>query len=379
MIRSCLLRSLLFVLAPTLGLADDGVNSQITSVRFTTDRRPVVTFKINDVKGKPLDIEDLDPNSVKFTIAAIKAETGGETSYHNYILTKVSGKDYVYKNQIRPPRLAESLQPDFDRGGSLAKSKPGIFTYTFKTPLPSGYDRKATHVVGGELTRDKGRFVANPLFEFVPNGAQVKVQRSVVETATCNNCHDPLKYHGGTRRAAGYCALCHTSQLSDPETGESLEFKVFVHKIHRGKLLPSVRDGKPYFLVGAAQQVTDYSNLRYTQVVMSDGTAKDLRNCKACHAGAKQENWKQFPSALLVLPVTTTSISYWKESPCRSAGRRHVCRLPSAGWTGVRSLNSRRAHLSRLVDATSGHRLRHSQDRQHQTGGPSHSHFQLEE
>ncbi len=315
----------------SLAFADGGLIVHIVGVAIRADHRPVVTFKINDVKGKPLDIEDLDPNSVKFTIAAIKAETGGETSYHNYILTKVSGKDYVYKNQIRPPRLAESLQPDFDRGGSLAKSKPGIFTYTFKTPLPSDYDRKATHVVGGELTRDQGRFVANPLFEFVPNGAQVKVQRSVVETATCNNCHDPLKYHGGTRRAAGYCALCHTSQLSDPETGESLEFKVFVHRIHRGKLLPSVRDGKPYFLVGAAQQVTDYSNLRYTQVVMSDGTAKDLRNCKACHAGAKQENWKQFPTSNACTSChNNVDLSTGKNHPAgpQAAGTCVGCHLP---------------------------------------------------
>ena len=254
-----------------LGYAEPvaGLRVEIIEARIGVDRRPVVTFKITDAIGKPLDIEDLDPNSAKFALAAITRTTGGETSYHNYILAKVSGKDYVYKGETRSPASAESLQPNFDRGGSLAKSKTGIFTYTFKTALPSGYDRNATHVVGGELTREKGRFVANPLFEFVPSGGQVKSQRLVVETATCNNCHDPLKYHGGTRRAAGYCALCHTAQLTDPESGESLEFKVFVHKIHRGKLLPSVKAGNPYFLVGAEQKVADYSNLRYTQVIMS--------------------------------------------------------------------------------------------------------------
>ena len=204
-----------------------GLRVEIIEARIGVDRRPVVTFKITDAIGKPLDIEDLDPNSAKFALAAIKAQPGGETSYHNYILAKVSGKDYVYKGETRSPASAESLQPNFDLGGSLAKSKTGIFTYTFKTALPSGYDRNATHVVGGELTREKGRFVANPLFEFVPSGGKVKIQRSVVETATCNNCHDPLKYHGGTRRVAGYCALCHTSQLTDPETGESSRVQGF--------------------------------------------------------------------------------------------------------------------------------------------------------
>ena len=97
------------------------------------------------------------------------------------------------------------------------------------------------------ITRANGKSVANPLFEFVPRGAKVKVQRAVVETGSCNSCHDPFKAHGGTRREVGTCALCHTPQLTDPESGESLDFKVFVHKIHRGKLLPSVKEGKPYF------------------------------------------------------------------------------------------------------------------------------------
>jgi OmcA/MtrC family decaheme c-type cytochrome len=258
--------------------------------------RPVVAVRITDSKEQPLELSDIDADSIRFTIAASKTDKSGETSYHNYILSKVAGKEYVYKGETRNPVLAETMQPNFDNGGTLARLRPGVFTYTFKTALPANYDRNATHVLGGELTREKGKYVANPLFEFVPSGGKVKAQRAVVETATCNNCHDPLKYHGGTRRAVGYCALCHTSQLTDPESGENLEFKVFVHKIHRGKLLPSVKGGKPYFMVGPDQQVADYTNLRYTQVVMSDGVAKDLRNCKACHAGAKSDNWKQSPS-----------------------------------------------------------------------------------
>ena len=180
------------------------------------DRRPVVVVRITDSKEQPLELSDLDADSIRFTIAAIKTDNSGETRYHNYILTRVSGKEYVYKGETRKPVLAETTQPNFDNGGTLAHIRPGVFTYTFKTALPANYDRNATHVVGGELTREKGKYVANPLFEFVPSGGKVNAQRAVVETATCNNCHDPLKYHGGTRRAVGYCALCHTSQLSRP-------------------------------------------------------------------------------------------------------------------------------------------------------------------
>ena len=273
------------------------VSVSITGVKVAGDHRPVVTFNLSDSKGTRLDISNVDGNSLKFTIAVIKPETNGATNYHNYILTKVSGKEFVFRGEAKQPALAETLQPHFDQGGTVTKLKPGLFNYTFKTALPATYDRNATHVVGAESNRENGRYVANALFEFVPWGGKVKTRRSVIETASCNTCHDPLKAHGGARREATYCALCHTSQLTDPESGENLDFKVFVHRIHRGKLLPSVRDGRPYFVVGANQRVSDYSMVRYPQALMTDGTHKDLRNCNACHTNSTQtEYWKRFPS-----------------------------------------------------------------------------------
>ena len=275
--------------------AKEGVTAEILGVRIPADLRPVVTFRIADSKDLPLELKDIDEERLQFTISVIQEEKNGSTRYHNYVLAKVSGHEYRYKGERKSPAIAETLQPDVERGGVLSRQTAGVFVYSFRSSIPADYDRNATHVVGGEISRENGRYVANPLFEFVPSGATVKIHRAVVETGTCNNCHDPLKYHGGTRRAVGYCALCHTSQLIDPETGESLEFKVLVHKIHRGKLLPSVKEGKALFFVGENQKVADYTNLRYTQVVMSEGVARDLRNCNACHSGAKEENWKRFP------------------------------------------------------------------------------------
>ena len=40
--------------------------------------------------------------------------------------------------------------------------------------------------------------------------------------ATCNRCHDPIAFHGGTRRTPQMCAMCHNNQIKpDSETGES--------------------------------------------------------------------------------------------------------------------------------------------------------------
>jgi OmcA/MtrC family decaheme c-type cytochrome len=273
-----------------------GFKAEITGVKLGADRRVELTFTASDGRGKPLDLSDLDAHSVKFTIAAIKAETNGATSYHNYILTRVSGREFVFNGEIKKPALGETVQPDFDQGGMIKQIRPGLLTYTFKTTLPENFDRNATHVIGGEITRANGKFIANLIFEFVPSGAKVKTQRSVIETASCNNCHDPLKAHDGARREVATCALCHTSQLTDPESGESLDFKVFVHKIHRGKLLPSVKDGNAYIVVGANQTVKDYSTIRYPQAMLSDGGYKELRNCQACHANPQKGHWKKFPS-----------------------------------------------------------------------------------
>ena len=224
----------LSVVSTARGQSDPGggLKAEIASVAIPADRRPVVTFKISDGKGRPLELGDLDADSVKFTIAALKAGKSGDSDYQNYVLTKVAGKDYVYKGDIRKPALAETLQPSFDQGGVLAKQRPGLFTYTFKMALPPNFARSATHVVGGEMTRGNRRYAANPLFEFIPAGGKVQVRRNLAETASCNSCHDPMRAHRGTAREVGYCVLCHTAQLTDPETGENLDLKYFVHKLH---------------------------------------------------------------------------------------------------------------------------------------------------
>lgn len=286
----------------------------------------MATIKISDAKGKPLELTDLDAGGIKLTIAKVQNDKNGENDYYNYILTRVVGEAYVYRGATKNPALGETLQPGLDPNGTVTRVRPGVFTYKFEKALPPDYDRRATHVLGGEVARGKGRHVDNPLFEFVPEGTKVRRRHAVIESASCNSCHDPLQYHDGTRREAGYCALCHTSQLKDPESGESLDFKVFVHKIHRGKLLPSVKAGKPYFLVGSEQQVVDYSNLRYPQVVTREGVTKDLRNWRACHTAALNgDNWKNVSPhrAVYCLPRQCGPENRQKP-PAWCAGRRNL-------------------------------------------------------
>ena len=148
------------------------------------------------------------------------------------------------------------------------------------------------------MTRGERRYAANPLFDFVPNGGRVTAKRALAETASCNSCHDPMRWHRGTARQTGYCALCHTAQLSDPESGENLDFKYLIHKLHRGKLLPSVKEGKPYFTVGLNQRVVDFSTIVNPQMVVTETIPKEYRNCAACHSNPAVPNWKTQPSSV---------------------------------------------------------------------------------
>ena len=216
-----------------------GLRADITAVTIPANRRPVVTFKVSDAKGRTIQLEDLDPDSVKFTIAVLKAGKSGEGDYQNYILTKVAGRDYVYKGETRKPALTETLQPDFDRDGALVRAQPGVLAYTFKTALPANFDPRANHVIGGEMSIGNRRYVANPVYQFVPAGGKILAGHPVVDTATCNNCHDPLKAHGGPRVETAYCALCHTSQLVDPETGENLVLNISCTKFIEENISPA--------------------------------------------------------------------------------------------------------------------------------------------
>ena len=194
---------------------------------------------------------------------------------------------YTIDGEERTPALATATQAFADNGGTWADQGEGRFTYTFANDLSEELDPALTTVVGVYASRDDQSFVANDLYTFVPAGGEPELTREVVSTSGCNNCHDPLAFHGGTRREADLCATCHTDQTIDPESGNSLDFRVLAHKIHQGKNLPTVQADIPYQIVGRQGSVHDYSTVAFPQ---------DTRNCTTCHAdSADADNYKTKP------------------------------------------------------------------------------------
>jgi OmcA/MtrC family decaheme c-type cytochrome len=180
--------------------------------------------------------------------------------------------------------IASTQQPGADSGGvSATTGTPGQYQYTFHTKAPSGFDATATHTIGIYGSRNLtvynlGTNYASATFNFVPNGSQVSHVHDIIRTASCDNCHDQLSAHGGSRRGMDMCVLCHTPQNTDPNTGDTLDAKVFFHKIHMGASLPSVIAGTPYVPAKNQFGTFDYSN------VVFPADPSDPRRCETCHS-----------------------------------------------------------------------------------------------
>jgi len=246
-----------------------GLQVHVDSVDIPGDRHPVVELSVTDDLGQPLDVEGvLTPGqvSMSFILSWYDAENT------DYVA-------YTTRPQTSPITGDTEIQASSDSGGTLEILGVGSVRYTYGTQLPADYDMTVTHSVGIYATRnltellDKN-YYANEVYDFRPDGMAVTETWGALSDDTCNACHEQLAFHGGSRREVKLCVLCHNSGTVDPDTGNTVDMKVMIHKIHRGADLPSVQAGTPYQIIGFRQSVHDYSHVVFPQ---------DVRNCTTCH------------------------------------------------------------------------------------------------
>jgi hypothetical protein len=254
-----------------------GLAVKITGAAAGTDGVIRVNFRVTDPKGLPLDVKGVaTPGSVSTSLVAAYIPKGGRDWL---TLTTRTQKSPITGNNAN--------QPAADSGGVVA-ANGDAYTYTFQTRLPSGFDNSQTMRIGLWASRnlsefDLGTNSADDVFTFRPDGSPVVDTHDVIATASCNRCHNPLSAHGGSRRLVPLCVTCHNPggngvDTVDPDTGNSIDFEVMIHKIHDGSSLPSVQAGKPYQIIGFQQSVNDFSTVVFPA---------DARNCQMCHvAGA---------------------------------------------------------------------------------------------
>ncbi|WP_144394656.1 OmcA/MtrC family decaheme c-type cytochrome [Pleionea sediminis] len=267
----------------------DSITLQIDNVE--TNGNFTVWFSANDQDGDPFT--GLTANEVRFIIAKLIPGTAGDAdSWQSYI------------NRIEEPGEVGSgtepqLQATAERNGEFTNNQNGTYRYTFATPIqnvsdpvPIAYQPDLVHRVAIQVS---GKFSPiNATYNFIPStGATDNLnQRHIVTTETCNSCHGELAFHGGGRTDVDYCVTCHNPGSTDAQSGNTVDFKVMIHKIHRGADLPSVQSGTEYQIWGFRNSEHNYSDVHFPQ---------NIKNCTKCHDSSNEEtpqasNWFERPT-----------------------------------------------------------------------------------
>jgi hypothetical protein len=245
-----------------------------------------VTFTVTDSVGTPLKAEEWGSAILQMAYLEVDESTG-LSKWVAYATAEAEGVAFAVDGETVEPALASVVRPYFVERPSpdnVTELAPGTFQYILGTPLPEDINENATHRVGLAVNRE-----VNAVFDFVPAGGGLQETREIVNLDNCNGCHKDLALHGGWMRDTKVCVLCHTPENLDPESGNTLDFKVMVHKIHKGSLhLHDDEDYQAYFIVGYGESLHDWSHLHWPQ---------DVRNCTTCHSNtADAENYKTNPS-----------------------------------------------------------------------------------
>ena len=254
-----------------------GVNFAITGVtNHLAGQTPTISFKITQNDGTA--ITDLSVfNRVGFALA-------GPTS------------DY-----------AEVLTPTAVGGGAsgmvTGPDGGGGFSYTLAAPIPA--TATGTWSVGAEARRQVTldtppesspkvvqEAAENPVVTFVVDDSMPEMRRVVVDDQNCATCHGEFSkdfsIHGNLRNQTQYCALCHNPNNSDfarrkndpaavaeQSQDASIDFKVLIHKIHRGEEL----EQQPYIVYGFGPPPANYTPIDFGKVLFPG----NLQDCQTCH------------------------------------------------------------------------------------------------
>jgi OmcA/MtrC family decaheme c-type cytochrome len=302
----------------------DNVNflaATITGVTFpaTPPITPTVTFTVT-LNGAPftgLAADNTAKGRVDFAIAKlIPGVNGDPDNWRNYINNRRTGTPGFGPggSPAITDNVSQGTTADGNNDGTLVETAtPGTYQFTFTQNLATaetypgsgvlvGYDPTLTHRVGIQFTPSApiptdGRF--NAFLDVRPDGNPITVFRRIATTASCLECHTRsvipprFGFHGsGARVEVGFCVLCHNPSTIDPESGETVALAVMVHKIHRGRGLPSVVTGGSYAIWGFGNSEHNYSQVGFPQ---------DIRNCSKCHTAAdaltpEGDNWMNRPN-----------------------------------------------------------------------------------
>lgn len=254
-----------------------GLNVTISAVSsHAAGQRPTITFTVSDDDGTP--VRDLG------TLSSLAFNYAGPTT------------DYV--TQLNGNALGSS-----PTGTLVGPDAEGAFQFTPNAAIPD--DATGTWSLGAESRRSvpltssvtATEAAVNPVVTFTVDDSPPLARRIVVDDQRCATCHGEFSkdfsVHGGSRNQVEYCVICHNPTESDANRRdrdpaqvaagaltETIDFKVLIHKLHRGDDLAQ----QPYLVYGFGSgspgyTVHDFSTLRFSG---------DLRICESCHVDGSE-------------------------------------------------------------------------------------------
>lgn len=328
---------------PTPWVVGDGIDLTITGLAFDATGA-TVSFKLADAHGVPLDrTGHLTAGKVDmgFVIAQLADNLDGSAGqYTAYTTRQVTS---TITGQTATQATTENVEANF----AVVDVTQGTYRYKIAAPL-TGLDAGKTQTVAAFATRTFGTVAAfdRETTSARPDGAAPKA-RELVTDAACASCHaTSLSAHGGRWTSTTQCVTCHQPQSSDPDTGNTVDFKIMLHRIHRGKDLPSVVGGTPYQIIGFGNAVHDFSKV---------GFPHSIGRCESCHTGAQANRWSTQP-AIETCMSCHDDISF--SLPVPSGKRLHgggeqppntpcnICHPAAGGVAGIRD-----KHYTGVLDA----------------------------
>lgn len=329
---------------PSPWVVGAGVNLAITG--FAIDATgATVSFTLADGAGAALDrTGHLTAGKVDlgFVLAQLADNADGSPGQYTAYTTRDVTSSIT--SMTATQATTETVEANYE----VVDVTQGTYRYKIAAPL-TGLDPAKTQTVAVFATRTFDGVAAfdREMASARPDGGAVKARELVTE-ATCGSCHGTsLSAHGGRWTSPKQCVMCHQPQSSDPDTGNTVDFKVMLHKIHRGHQLPSVVAGTPYQVIGFGGSVHDYSTVGFPQ---------NIARCTACHAGAQEPRWNTAPAVeactschdtiAFSLPLPPGKILH--SGGTQPAGAPcNVCHPSTGGIAGVRD-----THYTGVLSAT---------------------------
>lgn len=243
----------------------EAINVAVTDVEVPAGGgAPVVSISLtNDLEQ---GLKGMPAANIRFVISQLSPGVNGGSSQWQSYITRSSG------GIPNAQATTETATPD-----RFVDNGDGTYQYTFANALtayPGGpvYDQTKTHRIGVEIRTSSGGFTPenipanNAPTDFLPTGGAPLFTRLIVDSDTCNACHDNLEAHGDARFDVEYCVMCHNPSSINGPSGNTIDMKRLVHNIHAGR--------PDYQIIGGGGSINEWSHVVWPQ---------DIRNCQTCH------------------------------------------------------------------------------------------------